>query len=149
MEPIIRPMRESDLVPLHRLLSDPKVMQYLEPPFTKEQTAHFLKTAGLSDPPPILAVERDGRFIGYVIFHPYDEYAYELGWVLSPDVWGCGIASALTERLMERCRALRTDAVLECDPNQSVTVHIAEKLGFILEEQTESLLVYRKRLIEL
>ena len=46
----IRKMTEQDLEPLHRLLSDPKVMRFLEPPFTKEQTADFLET-GLSKNP--------------------------------------------------------------------------------------------------
>ena len=38
----IHKMTEQDLEPLHRLLSDSKVMRFLEPPFTKEQTADFL-----------------------------------------------------------------------------------------------------------
>lgn len=44
----VRRMTEADLEPLHRLLSDPEVMRYLEPPFSREQTRAFLDRAGLT-----------------------------------------------------------------------------------------------------
>ena len=68
MRPVIRKFKESDFEPLCSLLSDPKVMLYLEPPYSKEQTGLFLQAA-LSECPPVYAVEVDGRFIGYVIYH--------------------------------------------------------------------------------
>ena len=77
-----RRMTEADLEPLHRLLSDPEVMRYLEPPFSREQTRAFLERAGLTPEPLILAVD-DGGFAGYVIWHPYDDVSMELGWVLT------------------------------------------------------------------
>ena len=48
----VRRMTEADLEPLHRLLSDPEVMRYLEPPFSREQTRAFLDgaDAGAADP---------------------------------------------------------------------------------------------------
>lgn len=39
----IRRLTAEDLEPLHRLLSDPAVMRYLEPPFTRAQTEAFLQ----------------------------------------------------------------------------------------------------------
>ena len=42
----IRRLTAEDLEPLHRLLSDPAVMRYLEPPFTRAQTEAFLQKAG-------------------------------------------------------------------------------------------------------
>ena len=47
----IRKMTVSDLEPLYKLLSNSKVMQYLEAPYTKEQTEQFLLGAGLSKTP--------------------------------------------------------------------------------------------------
>ncbi len=85
-----RRMTEADLEPLHRLLSDPEVMRYLEPPFSREQTRAFLERAGLTPEPLILAVD-DGGFAGYVIWHPYDDVSMELGWVLAPQPLGPGI----------------------------------------------------------
>ena len=47
----IRKMTVSDLEPLYKLLSNSKVMQYLEAPYTKEQTEQFLFRFGLSETP--------------------------------------------------------------------------------------------------
>ena len=87
MKPSIRRFRELDFEPLCRLLSDPEAMLYLEPPYSREQTGRFLQAA-LSDHPPVYAVELDGRFIGYVIYHAYDQDSMEIGWVLFPECWG-------------------------------------------------------------
>ena len=100
----IRRLTAEDLEPLHRLLSDPAVMRYLEPPFTRAQTEAFLQKAGMGREPLIWAVE-DGRgFAGYVIYHPYDETSMELGWVLASDRWGRGYALALTRQMICRAR---------------------------------------------
>ena len=79
----IRKMTVSDLEPLYKLLSNSKVMQYLEAPYTKEQTEQFLFRFGLSETPLIYAVEKDNDFIGYVIYHDYDSESVEIGWWLS------------------------------------------------------------------
>lgn len=139
----IRKMEEHDLAPLYELLSDEQVMKYLEPPYSKEQTARFLERAGLSEPPLIYAVEQDGLFIGYVIFHDYDETGMEIGWVLHPRCWGNGVASALTGQLIERSRELNKQPVIECVPGQETTRHIAMKFGFDHEGRKDGLDVFR------
>ena len=78
----IRKMTFADLDDLYALLSDVEVMRFIEPPFSKEQTAQFLMDAGLSDNPLVYAVEDSSSFIGYVIFHDYDEENMEIGWIL-------------------------------------------------------------------
>ena len=72
MDITIRRMRSGDADELYRLLSDPVVMRYLEPPYDRVQTEAFLHDAGLSEPPLVYAVQEDERFIGYVIYHEYD-----------------------------------------------------------------------------
>ena len=126
----VRRMTEADLEPLHRLLSDPEVMRYLEPPFSREQTRVFLDRAGLTPEPLILAVDDDGGFAGYVIWHPYDDVSMELGWVLDRSRWGRGYAGELTRLLTDRARRQGRGVVIECVPEQTVTRHIAEKSGF-------------------
>ena len=68
------------------LLSDREVLRYIEPPFSKEKTVQFLMDAGLSEKPLVYAVEDSSSFIGYVIFHDYDEENMEIGWILKRDV---------------------------------------------------------------
>ena len=143
MELTIREMNNDDLEPLYQLLSDPRVMQYLEEPYTKEKTEQFLIDAGLSDPPLIFAVDKDNSFIGYVIFHDYDELSMEIGWVLYPSNWGKGYASCLTELLIERASNLHKQSVIECSPEQTVTKHLAMKHGFDYEGRKDELDVYR------
>ena len=127
---LIRKMKKSDLIPLYRLLSDEIVMEHIEPVFDLEKTEAFLESAGLCDKPLIWAVENDSAFIGYVIYHDYDETSREIGWVLCSEHWGKGIATELTQELMQRTFADGKDAVIECAPAQEATKHIALKLGF-------------------
>lgn len=56
-------------------------MKFLEEPYNKAQTLDFLTNAGMSEPPLVYAVDKDDDFIGYVIFHDYDDLSYEIGWV--------------------------------------------------------------------
>lgn len=91
MELKIRPMTERDFPALAALLADEEVMRYLEPPFSPEKAARFLRAAGLSDPPLIYAAEDDESFIGYVIDHDYDEKSREIGWVLKREAWGAAM----------------------------------------------------------
>lgn len=123
----IRNMRPGDADALYRLLSDPEVMRYLEPPYDRVQAEAFLHHAGLSEPPLVYAVEENGSFIGYVIYHAYDAESVEIGWVLLPEYWGRGYASALTDRLIDRARQAQKSVVLECAPAQAATRRIALK----------------------
>ncbi|MBQ4425266.1 MAG: GNAT family N-acetyltransferase [Lachnospiraceae bacterium] len=142
----LRKMTRSDLEPLHALLSDPETMQYLEKPFTLLQTEAFLETQGLAADPRILAVEnKDHAFIGYVIYHDYDEKSKEIGWVLKKEARGQGMAGLLTKQMTAMAAAEGKDAVIECVPAQQVTKKIAEKHGFVRSGTRDGLEVYRRR----
>lgn len=143
MDIIIRKMTINDSEPLYGLLSDPKVMEFLEPPYSKEQAEQFLIKAGLAEIPLIYAVEKDGCFNGYVIYHDYDEESVEIGWVLNPSCWGHGIATVLTAQMIEEIKRKGKHAVIECVPEQKSTVRIAEKFGFQNSGTYEGLLVFR------
>ena len=143
MDITIRRMQPGDADALYRLLSDPEVMRYLEPPFDRAQTEDFLRRAGLAEPPLVYAAEENGDFIGYVIYHAYDEQSVEIGWVLFPEYWGRGYASALTDRLIDRARQAQKSVVIECAPAQEATRRIAVKKGFRACGICDGLAVYR------
>lgn len=127
----VRRMREGDLPCLYELLSDERVMRYLEPVYTLADTEAFLHKAGLSLPPLIYAVEDgDGHFTGYIIYHACGEECMEIGWVLRPEEWHKGYADELTKCLVEKTKEMERDAVIECIPGQETTKHIALKNGF-------------------
>ena len=116
---------------MYEVLSDPDVMKYIEPPYTLEQVAKFVSDYGTDEDPMIYAAENDaGEFVGYVIFHDYDDGSMEIGWLLKKKHWGKGYATSLAKLLLERCEKLGMKAVIECDPEQEITKHIALKAGF-------------------
>ena len=139
----IRKMTFADLDDLYALLSDVEVMRFIEPPFSKEKTVQFLMDAGLPEIPLVYAVEDSSSFIGYVIFHDYNEENMEIGWILKRDVWGKGYASILTKMLIDESRKLRKGAIIECDPRQAVTEHIAKKHGFVFSGKRDGCDVYK------
>lgn len=129
---LVRPFEERDLDALCAVLSDPETMKYIEPPFSCERTARFLREAGLCEPPLVFAAEDHGGVIGHVIFHDCGvPDRYEVGWVLRRDRWGRGYASELTAALIAEGRARGLKSLLiECDPRQAATRRIAEAFGF-------------------
>ena len=129
---LVRPFEERDLDALCAVLSDPETMKYIEPPFSCERTARFLREAGLCEPPLVFAAEDHGGVIGHVIFHACGAPdRYEVGWVLRRDRWGRGYASELTAALIAEGRARGLKSLLiECDPRQVATRRIAEAFGF-------------------
>lgn len=139
----IRRMQSSDADALYRLLSDPTVMRCLEPPYDRAQAEAFLRRAGLAEPPLVYAVQEDEHFIGYVIYHDYDKDSVEIGWVLFPEYWGRGYASELTDRLISWARKERKSIVIECVPEQAVTVHLANQKGFRMKGIADGLAVYQ------
>lgn len=140
---LVRRFLPEDAEALHAVLSDPEVMRYLEPPFTPEQTEAFLLKAGLCEPPLLWAVvrKRTNELIGHLIWHPWDDTAMELGWVLRRDYWGRGLARELTEALLEKSVL---DVVIECSPEQAATRHLAELFGFIPVSEGQALTVWRR-----
>ena len=143
MDITIRKLRPDDADALYRLLSDPEVMRHLEPPYNRAQTEAFLRRAGVSEPPLMYAAEENGTFLGYVIYHAYDEESMEIGWVLFPEYWGRGYASALTDRLIVQARQAQKSVVIECAPAQEATKRIAIKKGFRACGICDGLAVYK------
>lgn len=144
---VVRNFSESDLDELHRLLSDEDVMQFIEPPFTREQSAAFLRTAALCNPPLILAAEtKGGRFIGYVIYHPYSRNTYEIGWILLKEHQGKGYADELTKALEDDAKDKAKYLIIECASEQAATKHIALKNGFAYFASDDGRDLYRKEL---
>ena len=145
----VRPFAAEDLEALHSILSDEEVMRWLEAPYSRKQTETFLAHVRGAEPPPVFAVtwKETGRVIGQLIFHPFDRESWELGWILRRDVWRQGLADELTRAILRDAEALGIPAlVIEGDPRQQITRHIAEKHGFAYEGEVEGLALYRRRI---
>ena len=143
----IRPLTAQDAEELHTVLSDAEVMCHIEAPYTRRQTAAFIERVNAAEPPLAYAVvwKETGTVIGHLIYHPYDVGSWELGWVLHRDFWRRGIADELTAAVIADAEEHGIPAlVIECDPGQSVTRHIAEKHGFRVLGEENGLAVYRR-----
>lgn len=140
----IRRFENTDADALYKLLSDEEVMRYIEPPYTRDKADSFLKKAGLSNSPLIYAVDDEsGAFIGYVIYHDYEEGSKEIGWVIKKEVWRQGYAQALTSLLIDRAFSEEKTVVIECIPEQHVSKHIAKKYDFSYIGRRDSCDIYQ------
>ena len=142
----IRNFSPEDAKDLHEVLSDFEVMKHIEPVFDMEKTLDFIKNAGLCEPPLVYAVEfnETEKVIGHLIFHSYENCGYEIGWVINKKYWGIGIANELTKRIIEYSKTLDIKSlIIEFDENQSASKHIAEKNGFVYEEKTGNIEIYK------
>lgn len=132
---LIRPFQPTDATDLHEALSNTEVMQYIEPAFSFEKTKAFIRDHGLCNPPRIYALEdlASSTVIGHVIFHSYDEESHEFGWILHKAYWGKGLASEITEALIQYAKQQKiSQLIMECDKAQAASKRIAEKFGFTL-----------------
>lgn len=142
----IRNFNIEDVDDLYEVLSDESVMMYIESPFNKEQTKEFVREAGMCEPPLVYAVvwKLTGKVIGHVIFHPYEQSSYELGWILNKEYWGKGIADELTKALINYARCIGIGScIIECDTKQNVSKKIALRNGFVYEGRIDNLERYR------
>lgn len=143
---IIRNLTPDDAADLYKTLSDEKVMEYIEPAFDMEQVKEFIEDAGLCEPPLVYALEwkENGKVIGHVIFHPYEEDSYEIGWIINRGYWCMGIADEVTKKLIEYAKSLDVNScVIECDAEQEASKRIALKNGFTYEGEDEGCDVHR------
>lgn len=145
----IRRFKETDMENLFRLLSDPEVMRYIEPPYTREQTLSFLNSVALRQAPLIWALDDlCDKFVGYVVFHPYDDNSYEIGWLLQKEHWHKGYAQELTKALIEAGKNLQKDLVIECHPEQAATQKIALRNGFAYVGKESGCNLYRRKAVQ-
>ena len=142
---LIRELSMADLDGLYAILSDREVMRFIEPPYTRQQTAAFITDNARCEVPLVYALEslETGQLIGHVIWHPFDSEAHELGWVLARDHWGQGFAREITEALLAAAKKELRDVVIQCTPEQAAARHIAESFGFFFLGVENGLCMYR------
>ena len=98
----IRPFVMEDTDALFSILSDPAVMRFIEPPYTRSQTAAFITDQLRAEIPQAYALTENetGALVGHVIWQPYDSEAYELGWILARQHWGKGYATEMLKGMI-------------------------------------------------
>ncbi|MDO4573027.1 MAG: GNAT family N-acetyltransferase [Clostridia bacterium] len=146
---VVRRMRAEDAPELYEVLSDPLTMACLEPPFSMKRTLAFIAGPGAGEAPLAYSIchKAEGRVVGHLIFHPWENADYELGWVLNRRCWRQGLAGELTRAVIEHARRRGIPAlVIECLPAQKATRAIAERFGFAFCGIRDGLHIYRLKL---
>ncbi len=139
----VRPLADSDFTELYRLLSDPETMKYVRAPYTQETQAHerMAVWAAYAAQCPGLGTfameKRDtGEFAGFCVarqvgYDP-DSPEYEVGYILTPECWGQGLASELVPPLSKYLFSLCTASHLVAftHPDNAASQRVLTKSGF-------------------
>lgn len=144
---LVRPFAPGDERDAAVYLGDARTMRYIEPPFAAQQTHDFLLSCALRPEPLVWAVEESatGEVIGHVIFHPFDEGSWELGWVLRSDKCGQGYGTELGRALIAEAERRGIPALAaEADPRNAASLALLHSLGFSYAGQEEGLQVFRR-----
>jgi len=138
---LLRPWKEEDLEPLTRLNSDPRVIEFLLGPLTREESAVRLAvyTKHILDHGwGLWAVSVPGvsDFIGWIGLWPigfkgHFTPAIEVGWRLLPEFWGQGYATEGARACLAFAfKTLKLDEIVSITvPGNLRSIHVMERLG--------------------
>jgi RimJ/RimL family protein N-acetyltransferase len=118
---------------MHAILSNPQAMRYwATPPHeTLDQTQAWIAAMIAVDPAESddFIVEHEGRAIGKAGLWR----APEIGFILSPDVWGRGFATEALAAIIPRAFArFAMDAITaDVDPRNTASLRVLARAGFV------------------
>ena len=128
----LRRARESDLEPIHAVLSHPAAMRYWStPPHTDiAQTRDWL--SGMIAGPPGLSDDFVVVFEGRVIGKAGCWRLPDVGYILHPDCWGQGLATEALSAVIGHVFATRPVEALKADvdPRNESSLKLLSRLGF-------------------
>lgn len=142
---IIRDFRENDWNDVYMYLQDEKVMKYVEPPFSPEQTKEFILEFGCKRKMVFALEEKSSvNVIGHAIFHPYDEIdEYELGWIIHRLSWGKGYALEVSHALIQYAFQERqaSRVIAETVISNQGALAVIKRLGMVENEQRSGTII--------
>ena len=136
---ILRAARQSDLMDLFAIFSDPRAMQYWStaPHRTPERTQQNLDRliASAEEQLTYFVIEMDGRAIGTAGMHKTDE----IGFLLHPAYWRQGIVSEAMRTIIPYLFEVtdHTQLTADADPRNAASVGILKSLGFVETHRAE------------
>lgn len=133
---IVRPMAQTDLDDFYEYISDPRAVAF-EPYDTMEYKEAQDNLAQRIEGGDCFAIEEreSGKMIGHIYFGKGEcEYCYEIGYILNPKYWRQGyayeaVSAVCREAFYEGAHRIEAD----CDPENTASWRLLEKLGFIRE----------------
>lgn len=127
----IREFTPEDVNDLQEILGDAETMRYSEPAYDLEKTRKFLNEFCIKKQGTVAAARKDsGKVIGYILFHPWDDGIYEIGWFFNKDYWRQGYAYEACHALMDYgFRELHVHKIVAETIDAQKSVPLMEKLG--------------------
>ena len=128
---IIREFRPDDVNDLHEIFGDAETMKNCEPAYDFEKTQKFLEEFCIAKKGAVAAVLKDSKkMIGYILFKPWEESVYEIGWIFNKKYWRQGYAyEACSEVIAYGFRELNIHKVVAETIDSQKSVGLMEKLG--------------------
>ena len=128
---LIRDFTPEDAHDLHEILGDAETMRYSEPAYDLEKTQKFLAEFCIGKHGAVAAaLKGSNKVIGYLLFHPWSDGVYEIGWFFNRQYWRQGYAYEACRALMDhgfRERHIHKIVAETIDGQRSVP--LMEKLG--------------------
>ena len=128
---IVRDFSPDDVSDLHEILGDAETMKNLEPAYSFEKTQKFLDEFCVAKKGAVAAVHKDSKkVIGYILFHPWKDAVYEIGWIFHKNYWRRGYAyEACSALIAYGFRELNIHKVVAETIDGQKSVGLMEKLG--------------------
>ena len=142
---LLRKLRQEDLQDFHEMVSSPAVVRY-EPydPMTMAQAAKELDALILSREFTAVLLKESGKVIGNIYLGRRECGALELGFLFNEAYWGQGYAAESCEALIrEAFRGGVTRVFAQCDPDNTASWRLLEKLGFSRERHLKRNVYFR------
>lgn len=128
---ILRDFKRDDAWDLQEILGDAETMKNCEPAYPFEKTREFLEDFCIAKKGAVAAVLKDGgKMIGYILFKPWEEAVYEIGWIFNRKYWRQGYAyEACSELMAYGFREMNIHKVVAEAIDVQKSVRLMEKLG--------------------
>ena len=128
---IVRNFCSNDINDLHEIVGDAETMINCEPAYDFDQTQKFLEEFCIAKKGALAAVLKGSKkVIGYILFKPWEESVYEIGWIFNKMYWRKGYAyEACSELIAYGFCELNIHKVVAETIDGQQSVRLMETLG--------------------
>ena len=143
---ILRRYHQEDLQDLYEYLSDEEVVKY-EPyrAMDMEETIRELDVRIASGEMIAVVLKENGKLIGNLYLSQRDFDSLELGYVFNKHYWRQGYAKESCKALIQKAFSGATHRIYaECDPDNTASWKLLERLGFAREAHFKQNVYFRK-----
>ena len=128
---IIRDFEQDDVYDLHEILGNAETMKNCESAYHLEKTQKFLEEFCIAKKGAVAAALKDkNKVIGYILFKPWEEDVYEIGWIFNINYWRQGYAyEACSELMTYGFREMNIHKIVAETIDIQKSVNLMEKLG--------------------